>query len=133
MENNLRVNNVYETVLYANDLEQAETFYQEVLGLQLIRKMSVGLAFDCGPGVLLIFDPVKASKPGRDVPSHGPQGDGHIAFGVPLEQMDAWREHLAQAGVAIEKDVNWGGSSQSIYFRDPAGNSLELATPTLWK
>jgi catechol 2,3-dioxygenase-like lactoylglutathione lyase family enzyme len=47
--------------------------------------------------------------------------------------MDAWREHLAQAGVAIEKDVNWGGSSQSIYFRDPAGNSLELATPTLWK
>jgi predicted enzyme related to lactoylglutathione lyase len=34
--------------------------------------------------------------------------------------------------VAIEKIVDWPGGGRSLYFRDPAGNSLELATPRIW-
>jgi catechol 2,3-dioxygenase-like lactoylglutathione lyase family enzyme len=39
---------------------------------------------------------------------------------------------LEQAGVVIEQVVEWDQGSRSIYFRDPAGNSVELAPPTLW-
>ena len=35
-------------------------------------------------------------------------------------------------GVEIEVDYLWPGGGRSIYFRDPAGNSLEFAEPSIW-
>ena len=32
----------------------------------------------------------------------------------------------------IEKDVAWPNGGRSLYFRDPAGNCLELASPLVW-
>jgi len=32
----------------------------------------------------------------------------------------------------VEKEINWEDGGTSIYFRDPAGNSVELAPATLW-
>lgn len=46
--------------------------------------------------------------------------------------MDAWRGHLEQSGVTIEADFRWPNGARSIYFRDPDGNSLEIAEPKLW-
>jgi hypothetical protein len=34
--------------------------------------------------------------------------------------------------VAIESDFAWPGGGRSLYFRDPAGNSLEFAEPAIW-
>jgi catechol 2,3-dioxygenase-like lactoylglutathione lyase family enzyme len=34
--------------------------------------------------------------------------------------------------VAIEQEMDWPRGGRSFYFRDPAGNSLELATPKIW-
>jgi catechol 2,3-dioxygenase-like lactoylglutathione lyase family enzyme len=39
---------------------------------------------------------------------------------------------MVQHGVEIEAEVTWPSGGQSIYFRDPAGNSVELATPQTW-
>ena len=44
-----------------------------------------------------------------------------------------WRDHLAQQGIAIEREVAWPSGGASLYFRDPDGNSLELATPATWR
>jgi len=46
--------------------------------------------------------------------------------------LDEWKKHLADHGVEIEKEVEWPKGGKSIYFRDPAGNSVELATRGLW-
>ena len=46
--------------------------------------------------------------------------------------LDDWRQHLEAAGIAIEQTVDWPRGGRSFYFRDPAGNSLELATPKIW-
>jgi catechol 2,3-dioxygenase-like lactoylglutathione lyase family enzyme len=35
-------------------------------------------------------------------------------------------------GIAIEGRTNWRRGGISIYFRDPDGHLLELATPGLW-
>ena len=45
--------------------------------------------------------------------------------GVPIK---AWTK-----GVAIESEVSWPNGGHSIYIRDPAGNSLEFATPDIWE
>jgi hypothetical protein len=43
-------------------------------------------------------------------------------------QIDPWRDHLGREGIAIEAEVAWPEGGHSIYFRDPSGNSVELAT-----
>ncbi len=123
---------IFETVLYAEDLTAAERFYHEALGLEVIERNNLTVVFRCGGGVLLIFDLRKSAAPDRDVPSHGTTGVGHIAFAAKPEDLDAWREQLRQAGVPIEREVDWDEGGHSIYFRDPAGNVVELAPPTIW-
>ena len=128
----MKATHIFETVIYASDLAAAERFYSEVLGLEVISRFGVALAFRCEGGVLLIFDPAKSSLPGRDVPSHAPHGPRHLAFAATADELDGWRAQLQAHGVAIEMEVNWEQGGTSIYFRDPAGNSIELAPPTLW-
>ena len=123
---------IFETVLYAEDLAAAERFYHEALGLEVLERSNLTVVFRCGGGVLLIFDPRKSAAPDRDVPSHGTTAVGHIAFAAKPEDLDAWREQLRQAGVPIEREVDWDEGGHSIYFRDPAGNNVELAPPTIW-
>src|SRR3712207_1389202 len=98
---------VFETVLAADDLEVAARFYRDVLGLEIIAKLDVLVAFRCAGSVLLIFDPKLSSAPGRSVPPHGTSGAGHVAFAAKAEELDGWRARLEQAGVSIEAIVDW--------------------------
>jgi catechol 2,3-dioxygenase-like lactoylglutathione lyase family enzyme len=123
---------IFETVLYAEDLAAAERFYHQALGLEVIERGKLAVVFRCCGGVLLIFDPRRSAAPGRDVPSHGTSGAGHVAFAAKPEDLDAWREQLRQATIPIEAEVEWPEGGRSIYFRDPAGNIVELAPPTIW-
>ncbi len=127
------VEGVLETCLYADDLEAAERFYSNVIGLE-VHSPNNGrdVFFRCGDGMLLIFDPRRTSVPGSSTPSHGAVGAGHVAFAVGESSLHAWRERLRRHGVAIETETFWPSGGKSIYFRDPAGNSVELATPQVW-
>jgi catechol 2,3-dioxygenase-like lactoylglutathione lyase family enzyme len=123
---------VLETILYVDDLDAAERFYGEVLGLELdSRKDGLFVFFRCGDGMLLLFEPEAAST-GRNVPAHGARGPGHACFAVAEDALPAWQARLAAAGVAIDQEMSWPRGGRSFYFRDPAGNSLELATPRIW-
>ena len=129
---------ILETVLYADDLAAAEAFYVHVLGFALHSKVpGRHIFFRCGPRMLLIFNPretVKGALPAAlPVPSHGASGEGHVCFRASRDEITRWRLHLEQAGIAIEADFAWPASGgRSLYFRDPAGNSLEFAEPKIW-
>jgi catechol 2,3-dioxygenase-like lactoylglutathione lyase family enzyme len=127
------IQGVLETALYARDLDAAADFYTRVLGLEIESKVEGRHVFlRCGHAMLLVFDPEATAHPQGPVPAHGATGPGHIAFAVPDEDMDAWPARLGALGVEIESDVVWPGGGRSLYFRDPAGNSVELATPRIW-
>jgi catechol 2,3-dioxygenase-like lactoylglutathione lyase family enzyme len=128
---------ILETVLYAKDLGAAEAFYREVLGLApFARTAGRHLFYRCGDQVLLIFNPEATDVPpapgALPVPPHGALGPGHICFRATAAEIDSWAARLAQNGVAIEADFEWPGGGRSIYFRDPAGNCLEIAEPRIW-
>lgn len=126
------VDRVLETILYVADLDAAEAFYGGVMGLERIsRKDGVFVFFRCGPGVLLLFDPAGSAR-NTEVPPHGATGPGHACFAVAEAALDAWKEHLGRHGIAVEHEQTWPRGGRSFYFRDPAGNSLELATPRIW-
>jgi len=124
---------ILETALYASDLEAVERFYTEVLGLTLDSRVSGRHAFfRCGDSMLLVFDPDSTSATVGEVPTHGARGPGHVAFAVGDDDFDSWSTRLAEHDVEIEASIGWPAGGRSIYFRDPAGNSVELATPGIW-
>ena len=129
---------ILESALYVTDLDASETFYRDVIGLERIAKVEGRhVFFRCGQGVLLLFNagatqhapPPDAKLP---VPPHGATGAGHLCFRVSGDALDGMVKRLDEAGIVIEADFRWPGGARSIYFRDPAGNSLECAEPKLW-
>ncbi|HZW10189.1 MAG TPA: VOC family protein [Phycisphaerales bacterium] len=134
-----KLTGVHETVLYAAELDEAVRFYAGILGLEpfaeAVGASGRGLRLPSG-AVLLIFDPEMAIRPGRDVPSHGAIGPGHVCFAIAQSAYDDWIRHLRARGIEIEKEMAWpgpeGGRPRSIYFRDPAGNSVELMAGDYW-
>ncbi len=129
----LMLETIVETSLYSDNLAAMETFYTEVLNLSVITKEpDRHVFFTVGRGsVLLIFKP-ESTQHGHHLPAHGTIGAGHVAFGVPADLLNSWRTRLTRRGIAIEKEQSWPRGGHSIYFRDPAGNSVELITPHVW-
>lgn len=129
---------ILESALYADDLDAAEDFYTRVMGLtRIARAPGRHVFFRCGAGVLLVFDPAATEQPPAPdarlpVPPHGARGPGHLCFSADTGEIARWKAHLAAYGVAVEADFAWPDGGRSIYFRDPAGNSLEFAEPRIW-
>jgi len=131
------IEGILETALYVDDLDAAEAFYGGVLGLEkVLRAGNRHVFFRCGPGILLIFNPSETIKPlspdAVPVPPHGATGPGHACFRMSGEAIDRMVEKLNKAPIPIESDFRWSNGARSIYFRDPAGNSLECAESKLW-
>jgi catechol 2,3-dioxygenase-like lactoylglutathione lyase family enzyme len=128
---------ILETILYVGDLDAAEAFYSNVLGLEW--RARVGnrhVFFRCGEQMLLIFNPDVTELPpaadGLPLPPHGARGAGHVCFKASAEEIGRWRARLAALGIAIEAEFEWPQGGRSLYFRDPAGNSVEFAEPRIW-
>ena len=133
------VSGILETALIVEDVALAVKFYCEIVGLRAMFQVDRLGALDAGPGqTLLLF------KRGRTVEQqHSPEGtspggiDGvgrsHMAFRIAKDDLQPWLRWLEQNEIAIVGDITWERGGRSIYFRDPDGNLLELATPGLWE
>jgi catechol 2,3-dioxygenase-like lactoylglutathione lyase family enzyme len=137
----LRLRGVLEACVYATDLEAAQRFYDEVLGLEPFAIEPGRLVFfHAGPSnVFLVFNPASSrdtstrpSVGGVVIPPHGAEGPSHVAFAVHDIEIDAWRKRFENSNVTIEAEVTWPRGGRSLYVRDPAGNSVELASPRIW-
>ena len=129
----MRVERLLETAVYGPDLDALEQFYVGLLGLEPVaRTPGRNVVLRCGASALILFDPAASGAPGGLFPQHDGPGRGHIAFCIPLAEVPTWRARLEAANVAIEREIDWPDGNVSLYFRDPAGNSVELAPPTLW-
>ena len=132
-----KLNGVLETALYADDMARAQAFYEGVLGLSPIFADARLRAYGITAGsVLLIFKRGAAREtvtvPGGTIPGHDGAGPMHVAFAIAKDALAEWEQHLESRGVVIEGATNWPRGGRSIYFRDPDGHLLELATPGLW-
>jgi catechol 2,3-dioxygenase-like lactoylglutathione lyase family enzyme len=130
------IRGVLETALHVEDLARSREFYEIVLGLRLMAGDHRFCAFDVAGDVLLLFrkdgTPGPVQTPGGVIPPHGGEGHLHVAFAVGRDELAGWEARLEQRGVELESRVDWPRGGRSVYFRDPDGHLLELATPGLW-
>lgn len=132
-----RIAGLLETALYVDDMARSVAFFGDVLGLRAMLESERLTAFDAGAGgVLLIFARGESVSdtptPGGVIPGHDGAGRLHMAFAIDDVDYDLWRDHLARVEVRITSEVRWPRGGRSLYFTDPDGHILELATPGLW-
>jgi catechol 2,3-dioxygenase-like lactoylglutathione lyase family enzyme len=132
-----RVTGLLETSLYVSDLDRATAFYQRIFGFECFvrdeRMCALGVP---GQSVLLLFRRggcvQPAPTPGGTIPPHDGEGRLHLCFAIPWGELGAWQQHLEQQHLAVESRITWPRGGVSLYFRDPDGNSIEVAIPGLW-
>src|SRR2546428_742847 len=92
---------VLETVLYVSDLDRAERFYSDVLGMRLLSKEpGRSLFYRAGTSVFLLFN-AETTLRGDSLPSHGATGSVHTCFLVPGTEYERWKQFLPSHGVPI--------------------------------
>jgi len=132
------IHGVLETCLYADELEATAAFFERVLDAKVFMEEPGRHVFmRIGASLVFLFRPAASRQTEHGghpvtVPPHGADGAGHLALSIPDSELEPWRARLAAEAVPIEEEIEWPNGARSLYFRDPAGNSLELATRSLW-
>ena len=129
----LQTQGVHHITLIGSNRETVIDFYQGVLGMPLVffqPNLDVPeeehLYFDAGDGRLITF----FVRPARaDDPTPNPEGIGnlhHLAFTVSRAVYTQVARRLDERGIRNTGPID-RGFMDSIYFRDPNGQLLELA------
>lgn len=129
---------ITESALYVDDLERSVKFYEELLGAnQLVHEPGRFCALRVAPGqVLLLFLRGSSTRPTDlgfgTIIGHDGSGPLHVCFGMGAGEVKTWEDRLGALGISVESRVGWPRGATSLYFRDPDGHAVELATPGLW-
>lgn len=132
-----RITGILETAIYVDDLDRAARFYLDLFAFPVLVRDSRFCAFDvAGRQVLLLFKKGATLQPvtldGGTIPPHDGSGTAHFAFSISNEDLADWRTRLAAHRIPLTGDVKWERGGTSIYFDDPDGHVVELATPGIW-
>lgn len=130
----MRTEGLHHVTLVARDARRTLAFWRDVLGVGLVKRTvnfddpgSYHLYFGDAtgaPGTLVTFFEWPHAPPG----AYGVGGVHHLALGVATpEAQRKWKRRLEDLGVPVSGpyDRKW---FRSIYFRDPDGQVVEIAT-----
>lgn len=124
----------HHITMVSTDARRTLGFYGGLLGLALVKKTvnfddpsayHLYFADDGGrPGTVLTFFEWPHARPGR----WGVGSVHHLALGVDTPEAQLkWKRRLTDAGVSVTGPLDRGYFS-SLYFTDPDGQILEIAT-----
>lgn len=125
------VSGILETALYVDDIERSARFYQDLFGFEIVSS-GARLTAIAVPGrqVLLLFK--KGASLNLPTIPHDGTGQLHMAFAIDRSELEPWAERLKEKKIDIVDRIEWERGGVSLYFRDPDGHLIELATPGLW-
>jgi catechol 2,3-dioxygenase-like lactoylglutathione lyase family enzyme len=109
------------------NLERAEQFYTEVMGLTVVARFGDQVLLSCADQNLALFHVARPeiSPAERQARISYPLGRGHHAFRVSRADFAAAPARLHDAAVEVAPVIDWG-DHDCRYFLDPDGNLLEM-------
>lgn len=138
----MKVEQIHHVAYRCKDAKETVAFYKRVLGMDLIGAIAedkvpstkapdpyMHIFLDAGGGNILAFFELPNSPPmGRDL--NTPDWTQHIAFTVKdMAALDEAKANAEAAGLEVVGPTDHS-IFQSIYFKDPSGHRLEVATWT---
>jgi glyoxylase I family protein len=107
-----------------SNLDRAERFYSEVLGMTVRMRLPDQCLMAYGEGSCALFlKPDRA--PGGLEQIRDPLGKSHHAFEVSWQDLATARRLFEERGIPHHDPIDWG-DHECVYFLDPDGNLLEL-------
>jgi catechol 2,3-dioxygenase-like lactoylglutathione lyase family enzyme len=106
------------------DLDRAERFYTEVLGMTPQMRLPDQVLLRYGDGACALFLKPDRQPGGRELIEH-PLGQSHHAFRVAAAELARARSLFEERRVPHHAPIDWG-DHDCLYFLDPDGNLLEL-------
>jgi catechol-2,3-dioxygenase len=119
-----------EIAFRVNNLDAMQKFYEEVVGLPLITRVSNCAFFKIADGygghtqVLALFD--RSENPGYRGTNAATSTIDHIAFEIALADFAGEKKRLEALGLQVETAEHAWVHWRSLYVSDPEGNQVEL-------
>ena len=114
-----------EVALRVNDLPTMKSFYEDVLGFEVLGEFPSAALLKIAQGygghtqVIGLFDRGVAVEQERT-------SIDHIAFTISLGDYETERLRLEARGLNVEAKQHGWVKWRSLYFHDPEGNQIEL-------
>jgi catechol-2,3-dioxygenase len=125
-----RIKGLGEIVLRVRDLDAMQRFYEQVIGLEVLKRFDNAVFFKLADGfgghtqVLALFD--RSAQPDYSGLNAVTTTIDHIAFEIDRADFDAERKRLQELGLAVETAEHAWVHWRSLYVNDPEGNTVEL-------
>ncbi|HET6325627.1 MAG TPA: VOC family protein [Planctomycetaceae bacterium] len=119
-----------EIALRVSDLDRMQAFYQDVIGLELMRRFERAAIFRLAEGlgghmqILALFD--RTADPGFSGLNPATTTVDHLAFEIDLADFEPERQRLEALGLAVTTAEHGWVHWRSLYVDDPEGNMVEL-------
>lgn len=120
----LKIEGLVHFTIPVKDLNRAQAFYTEVLGMEEVRRNPHMVFMKTGSDFFVL---TYSEKPVD--PNPGDTHDIHTAFRVSAEEYDRGVSFLKSKGIKVfmEEDRNTGTfRGRSAYFHDPDRNVIEI-------
>ncbi|MDO9299872.1 MAG: VOC family protein [Anaerolineales bacterium] len=129
-----RVKGLGEVSIRVRDLDAMHKFYEEVVGLEVLRRDEGFVFFKVAEGYgghtqnLALFD--ASNRMFLETKSEQLSQEGttlhHIALNLSLEDFESEKMRLEGLGLKVDETLHEWLRVRSLYFADPEGNLLEF-------
>jgi catechol 2,3-dioxygenase len=118
-----------EIALRVTNLDTMQRFYEDVVGLEVMRRADFAVFFKIADGyaghtqVLALFD--RSSNLGYRGLNAATSTVDHIAFEIALADFDSEKKRLESLGQTVTTAEHAWVHWRSLYVTDPEGNQIE--------
>ncbi len=129
-----RIKGLGEVSIRVKDLDAMHKFYEEVVGLELLRRDETFVFFKVAEGYgghtqnLALFGATNRDFLETKSLQVSPERTTlhHIALNISLEEYESEKRRLEGLGLAVRATEHAWLHVRSLYFPDPEGNTLEF-------
>ena len=108
------------TTLYVKDMEKSLFFYHELLGMPVLRRLSMG------PGREMVFLGTTGDVNLELIASDATVTYAGFSIGFDVDDLVAAKERLAANGYVIKREINPAPTVTLAFFNGPNGEEVEL-------